>query len=201
MWLLATLAAMACPASVARMPLCATEADCPAQHICDPERRICILRVWDLGTPDAKTTADTVSPDTVNPDKGPPDAELCDGCAGPGEQIVPVGFSDCEVARCPQEFPHPIGCELTVGGTGQVCVAHKPGDSGVYIQEGDDCCMGTTNGTLRCAASPGGAIDATSCVVRRAGKLLTSVTYIRGGCGGCGINAHCDGAPYQCKYQ
>ena len=56
---------------------------------------------------------------------------------------------DCVTASCPPNAPHPVGCNITFdGGDDRGCVAHVPGSSAVYFQEGDACLQGHLSGTL-----------------------------------------------------
>ncbi len=158
LWLLATLAAMACPASADWMPLCATEADCPAQHICDPVRRICILRVWDLGTPDAKTAADTVSPDTVSPDTVSPDTLPTCSDGTPSGQCSATKPKYCDAGVLAAKCAGPDG----VPGNGDDCGCPT---GGICRSDGTCCvpsCAGKNCGKDGCGGSCG-ACDGFPC--------------------------------------
>jgi len=72
---------------------------------------------------------------------------------------------DCLGIPCPPQAPNPVGCNIQMeGGDSRGCVAHTPGNSAVYFQEGDACPLfpgctfcgdvGHISGTLRCSSQP-----------------------------------------------
>jgi len=100
----------------------------------------------------------------------------CDGaeesCAEPEEEEVLViaidVTGDCITASCPATYPYPVACDLEFhGGDPRGCVASSPGESVVYLQEGNDCDAGRVTGTLTCSTEPGPPLDATSCPIAK----------------------------------
>lgn len=97
-------------------------------------------------------------PDSVPPGTPPPD-EI-------DVQLFFIG--DCVTASCPADYPYPVGCDVAFSpGDDRGCVASTPTSATVYFQAGDECDKGVVGGTLRCANTPGSALDATSCTINK----------------------------------
>ncbi len=94
-----------------------------------------------------------------------------DSDAGVPTHVVEVPLfliGDCITAACPQETPHPVGCNVLFSpGDQRGCVAHTPGSPLVYFQAGDKCNAGLVAGTLLCSATAGDALSVFNCPINK----------------------------------
>ena len=75
---------------------------------------------------------------------------------------------DCVTAQCPMNAPHPIACEINFdGGDSRGCIAHRPGESEVYLQEGNQCGAGRVVGTLTCSTIEGMGLNESNCPINK----------------------------------
>ena len=94
----------------------------------------------------------------------------CDGLIDEQGCVVTdvVVDDECVAVQCPSENPYPIGCQVDFqGDSGVGCVAHRPGDSMVYFQEGGYCNDGRVVGLLICSSVPGIELTEESCPINR----------------------------------
>ena len=79
---------------------------------------------------------------------------------------------DCLTVSCPPEAPHPIACDIVFdGGDRRGCVAHTPGESTVYLQEGNQCGAGRVTGSLTCSNLQGMGLNEMNCSINKERRL------------------------------
>ena len=75
---------------------------------------------------------------------------------------------DCMTVSCPPEAPYPIACQVDFqGDDSRGCVAHRPGESSVFLKEGRICNAGRVVGNLTCSSIQAGVLDATTCPINK----------------------------------
>ena len=122
-------------------------------------------------------------------DCGPTPEEVCDlvdnDCDGVVDEqgclVQDLNLDgDCLTVTCPPRAPYPIACQIDFqGGDPRGCVAYRPPQSSVYLQEGNACGAGRVIGTLTCSNIPGTGLNAMNCPINK-----TDVSYPqnRNGC-------------------
>ena len=108
---------------------------------------------------------------------GAPPEEVCDlldnDCDGVVDEqgcvITDIDINDdCVTVSCPAAAPHPIACNFDFRGRDpRGCVAHTPGQSDVYLQEGNDCGAGRVVGQLICSNIQGMELDESNCPINK----------------------------------
>lgn len=94
----------------------------------------------------------------------------CDGAVDEGAcMMTEVRVEgDCVTIACPPEMPHPVACQFDFqGDDSRGCIAHQPGESSVYVQEGRLCSAGQVSGYLVCSSEQVMGIDATTCPINK----------------------------------
>jgi hypothetical protein len=138
------------------------------------------------------SVADTATPDTDVPDTSTGDAifptedtSIADVKSCPDCIDITVSVGDCGSVTCPTEYPYPVGCSITMGGTDtRGCVVHATGSSTVAFKVGSACSGagdGLITGILRCSKTAGLMLNAMSCPIS---KPLKYYTMSLGGCPG-----------------
>lgn len=117
-------------------------------------------------------------------DCGPPPEEVCDlvdnDCDTEIDEgvcaILPININDdCVEVECPATHPFPIACELEFQGSDpRGCVAHRPGSSVVYLQEGNRCGAGNVEGTLTCSEIEGERLNSMNCPINKPDATYTN---------------------------
>ena len=75
---------------------------------------------------------------------------------------------DCLTVSCPPEAPHPIACNINFdGGDPRGCVAHRSGQSEVYLQEGNACGAGRITGRLICSSLMLDGLNEDTCPINK----------------------------------
>jgi hypothetical protein len=156
----------------------------------------------DSASADSSATETSVT-DSAASDSAPPDTETPDTSSG-GDAIFPtedtsiadvkscpdciditVSVGDCGSVMCPVEYPYPVGCSITMGGTDtRGCVVHATGSSTVAFKVGSACSGagdGLITGVVRCSKTPGVMLNAMNCPIS---KPLKYYTMSLGGCPG-----------------
>jgi len=110
--------------------------------------------------------------------------QACDASCGPGTQTCTAGSwsscdpiiveqavninGDCVWAQCPGATPYPVGCSIYFqGNNAHGCVAYVPGDTKVYLQEGEVCNAGHLSGKLMCSSCPAGGLNGGNCPINK----------------------------------
>ena len=94
----------------------------------------------------------------------------CDGSIDEGVCVVTdIDINDdCVTVSCPANAPHPISCDINFeGGDPRGCVAFTPGESTVYLQEGNRCGSGRVVGTLVCSVTQGDGLNEMNCPINK----------------------------------
>ena len=94
----------------------------------------------------------------------------CDGTVDEGVCVVTdIDIDDdCVTVSCPPEAPHPISCDINFEGRDpRGCVAFTPGDSEVYLQEGNNCGAGRVVGRLVCSSTQGNGLNESNCPINK----------------------------------
>lgn len=81
---------------------------------------------------------------------------------------VPLNISgDCVWAFCPVTAPYPVACNVIFsGGDNRGCVAYVPGDTKIFLKEGNACGAGSVSGSLTCS-NVAGVINASTCPINK----------------------------------
>jgi hypothetical protein len=112
----------------------------------------------------------------VLPAKETCDDKIDNNCNGQVDEGCPVKVNvpvsgDCVTIKCPPQAPHPVGCTITMGGGDcRGCVAHAPGSSEVYFQEGDECEGSPVKGQVHCSSVKAGGLDVGNCFINKKHK-------------------------------
>jgi hypothetical protein len=119
------------------------------------------------------------------------DGQTDEGCVN--TVTVPIS-GDCVTVTCPPGAPHPVGCNIIMGGIDcRGCVAHAAGSSQVYFQEGDICTSSGVQGHLLCSSVPSGGLDASNCNVNKLQQHYVASPADCPTSGGTGCNPSCTG--------
>jgi len=126
---------------------------------------------------DGQLDEDCASNTPTDPPAEPPlnNPEL--PCGENGEACLTLDLmidGDCVTAECPLEAPHPVGCEINFdGGDSRGCVAHRIGESVVFLKEGNDCGVGSVTGVLVCSTERGDGLNELTCPMNKEDKIYT----------------------------
>jgi hypothetical protein len=116
-------------------------------------------------TEDGTVPGDDTSAPTTDADTDSGTVDACD-CMD-----VAVNVADCGTASCPPDYPFPVGCNITMGGSdSRGCVVHASGSSNVSFQVGSSCsgtADGFVTGTITCSKTAGPPLSAINCKISK----------------------------------